>query len=47
MRPRAPNRYAELIKQQNYAERANQADPNRDKDMDPTRQQQRQRGPQR
>jgi hypothetical protein len=47
MKPRAPNRYAELIKQQNYAERADQAEPSRDKDMDPTRQQQRQRGPQR
>ena len=48
MKPvRAPNRYAELIEKQNYAERANQAEPNREKEMDPTRQQQRQRGLQR
>lgn len=48
MKPvRAPNRYAELIGRQKYAERANQAEPNREKEMDPTRQQQRQRGLQR
>jgi hypothetical protein len=48
MKPvRAPNRYAELIEKQNYAQRANQAEPNREKEMDPTRQQQRQRGLQR
>jgi hypothetical protein len=47
MKPREPNRYAALINQQNYAERAKQLDANREKDMDPTRQQQRQRGPQR
>lgn len=44
---RAPNRYAELISQQNYAERAKQAELDREKEQDPARQQQRQRGLQR
>jgi hypothetical protein len=48
MRPaRGPNRYAQLIENQNYAERAKQPEPNREKEMDPARQQQRQRGLQR
>lgn len=44
---RGPNRYAELIEQQNYPERAKQAELDRQKDMDPAQQQQRQRGLQR
>lgn len=47
VRSRAPNRYAELIAQQNYAERAKQAEANREKQQDHTQQQQRQRGLQR
>lgn len=47
LRPiRGPNRYA-VIDQQNYAERAKQAETNRQNEQDLTRQQQRQRGPQR
>jgi hypothetical protein len=34
LRSRGPNRYAELIQQQNYAERANQAEPDREKEQD-------------
>lgn len=43
-RSRAPNRYAELISQQNYAERAKQAELAREKEQTQTLQQQRQRG---
>lgn len=43
---RGPNRYA-VIDQQNYAERAKQAEINRENEQDPARQQQRQRGLQR
>ena len=47
LRPtRGPNRYA-VIDQQNYAERAKQAETNRKNEQDLTQQQQRQRGPQR
>jgi hypothetical protein len=42
-RSRGPNRYAELIKAQNYTERANQAEPEREKEQERTRQQQQQR----
>ena len=38
---RGPNRYAELIKAQNYAERAKQAEPDRAKERDPARKPQR------
>jgi hypothetical protein len=44
---RGPNRYAALIGQQKYDERANQAEANRKNEQDITQQQQRQRGPQR
>jgi hypothetical protein len=48
MKPaRAPNRYAALVEKQNFAERAQQAEANRKQEMDPARQQQRQRGLQR
>ena len=47
LRSRASNRYAELISQQNYAERAKQAELDREKEQDLARQQQRQRGLQR
>jgi len=47
IRSRAPNRYAELIAQQNYAERAKQAELTREQEQDPARQQQKQRGLQR
>ena len=43
----APNRYAELIARQNYAERAKQAEPAREKEQAQTQEQQRQRGLQR
>ena len=43
-RSRTPNRYAELISQQNYAERAKQAELAREKEQTQTLQQQRQRG---
>jgi hypothetical protein len=43
-RSRGPNRYAELIKAQNYTARANQAELDREKEQERTRQQQRQRG---
>ena len=47
LRPtRGPNRYAELIGQQKYDERAKQAEPNRENEQELARQQ-RQRGPQR
>jgi hypothetical protein len=46
LRPaRGPNRYAELIGQQKYDERAKQAEPNRENEQELARQ--RQRGPQR
>jgi len=41
---RQPNRYAELIERQNYAERAKEKEPERDKEQERLRQQQRQRG---
>jgi hypothetical protein len=41
---RGPNRYAELIKAQNYTERANQAELDREKEREHTQQQKRQRG---
>ena len=44
---RAPNQYAKLIEAQNYAARAKQAELNREKEQDPARQQQKQRGLQR
>jgi len=48
MKPvRAPNRYAALIEKQNYAARANQAEPNPQKEMNQAQQNQRQRGLQR
>jgi len=47
IRSRAPNRYAELIANQNYPERAKQAELSREKEQDPARQEQRQRGLQR
>ena len=47
MKPRAPNRYAELIERQNYADRAQKAEADRQKEMNQAQQQQRQRGLQR
>lgn len=47
VKSRAPNRYAELIAQQNYTARAKEAELNRQKEQDPSRQPPRDRGPQR